>query len=268
MSPASLHARATYEAFAPYYDEFTAHHRYEEWTRSLEALARAAGLDGRRLLDLACGTGKSFLPFLERGYEVTACDLSPAMAAIAARKADGRARVEVHDMRSLPRLGAFDLVCCLDDAVNYLDSESELVAAFASVRRNLAPGGVLVFDANTLMAYRSFFATATVVQSDGRVLVWDGHTPDDLPAGGAAGGELIAFERGDDDCWSHSRGSHHQRHHPEATIRAALAAAGLRWVASYGMHLDGSVTDGFDELVNSKAVYLARERAPHQGERR
>jgi SAM-dependent methyltransferase len=171
-------------------------------------------------------------------------------------------------MRSLPRLGAFDLVCCLDDAVNYLDSEEELVAAFASVRRNLAPGGVLVFDANTLMAYRSFFATATVVQSEGRVLVWDGRTPTDLAAGGAAGGELLAFERGDDGCWSHSRGAHHQRHHAEATIRAALAAAGLRWVVSYGMHVDGSVTDGFDELTNSKAVYLARERAPDQGERR
>jgi ubiquinone/menaquinone biosynthesis C-methylase UbiE len=62
MSPASLHARATYDAFAPYYDEFTAHHRYDEWTRSLEALARAAGLDGRRLLDLACGTSRASCP--------------------------------------------------------------------------------------------------------------------------------------------------------------------------------------------------------------
>jgi SAM-dependent methyltransferase len=268
MSPASLHARTTYDAFAPFYDDFTAHHRYDEWTRTLEGLARAAGLDGHRLLDLACGTGKSFLPFLERGYEVTACDLSPAMAAIAARKADGRARVEVHDVRSLPRLGAFDLVCCLDDAVNYLDSEAELVAAFASVRRNLAPGGVLVFDANTLMAYRTFFASATVVQGDGRVLVWDGRTPADLPAGGATAGELLALEGGDDDSWSRTRISDRQRHHPEATIRAALAAADLRWVAAYGMHIDGTVTDGFDELVNSKAVYVARERAPEQGERR
>jgi SAM-dependent methyltransferase len=259
--------REAYEAFAPYYDEFTAHHRYDEWTATLEGLARAAGLDGQRLLDVACGTGKSFMPFLDRGYEVCACDLSPAMAAIAADKASGRARVEVHDMRSLPRLGAFDLVCCLDDAVNYLHSERELADTFASLRRNLAPGGVVVFDANTLRAYRTYFATATVVQSPDRVLVWEGGTPDDLPAGGAANGELLALER-DGEWWSSTRFEDHQRHHGEATVRRALVAAGLPWVAIYGMQLDGSVTDGFDELVNSKAVYVARASAPEQGERR
>jgi SAM-dependent methyltransferase len=259
--------RETYDAFAPFYDDFTAHHRYTEWTASLEELARAAGLHGRRLLDVACGTGKSFMPFLERGYTVTACDISPAMAEIAARKAAGRARVEVHDMRALPRLGAFDLVCCLDDAINYLEGEADLVAAFMSLRRNLADGGVVLFDANTLMAYRGFFAEATVVQAPDRVLVFDGRTPADLPAGGAAEAELLALER-DGEWWTRTRSVHHQRHHPEATVRAALAAAGLPWVASYGMHLDGSVTDGFDEIENSKAVYVARASAPDQEERR
>jgi SAM-dependent methyltransferase len=263
-----MHARETYDACAPFYDAFTAHHRYEEWTATLEGLARDAGLNGRRLLDVACGTGKSFLPFLDRGYEITACDISPAMAAIAERKAAGRARVAVHDMCALPRLGSFDLVCCLDDGVNYLRDEAELVAAFTSLRRNLAPSGVVLFDANTLMAYRSFFASATVVQSPGRVLVWDGRTPADLPAGGTAEAELLALEESDGDCWSRTRSLHHQRHHPEATVRASLAAAGLPWVATYGMHLDGSVTDGFDELANSKAVYVARASAPEQGEGR
>src|SRR3954447_13575959 len=133
------HARAAYEAFAPHYDAFTAHHDYETWTRTLEGMARAHGLSGTRLLDVACGTGKSFLPFLDRGYEVTACDISPAMADRAAAKAGDGARIEVHDMRALPRLGAFDLVCCLDDAVNYVLSAQELEATLAGLARNLAP---------------------------------------------------------------------------------------------------------------------------------
>jgi SAM-dependent methyltransferase len=259
--------REAYDRFAPFYDAYTAHHRYEEWTATLERLARDAGLAGRRLLDVACGTGKSFLPFLDRGYEVCACDLSPAMAAIAAAKAGGRARVEVHDMRSLPRLGAFDLVCCLDDGVNYLHSERELVAAFVSLRRNLAAGGVVVFDANTLRAYRTYFAGASVIQSPDRVLVWDGRTPEDVGVGGSACGELLALERGV-EWWSCTRVEDHQRHHGAATVPAALAAAGLMCVAAYGMQLDGSVTRGFDELTNSKAVYVARASTPEPGEGR
>jgi len=262
MTVTPLHARETYDAFAPHYDAFTAHHNYPLWTATLEDLARRAGLRGRRLLDVACGTGKSFVPFLERGYEVTACDLSPAMAAIAARKADGRARVEVLDMRSLPRLGVFDLVCCLDDGVNYLHDADELVAAFASMRRNLDARGVLVFDANTLQAYRTFFASAVVVQEEGRVLVWDGRTPDTLEPGGVAEAELLALERGEGEWWTRTRSLHHQRHHPEAAIRDALRAAGFGWHSRYGMQLDGTVTESFDELANSKAVYIARAGAP------
>jgi ubiquinone/menaquinone biosynthesis C-methylase UbiE len=77
---------------------FTAHHDYEGWTATLECLARAHGLRGRRLLDVVCGTGKSLLPFLARGYEVVACDVSQEMVRIAAQKAGDGARVEVHDM--------------------------------------------------------------------------------------------------------------------------------------------------------------------------
>jgi SAM-dependent methyltransferase len=258
MSAGADHARVAYDAFAPVYDRFTAHHEYEPWTATLEGLARDAGLRGKRLLDVACGTGKSFLPFLARGYEVTACDVSPAMAALAAEKAAGRARVEVHDMRALPRLGQFDLVCCLDDGVNYLDWPDELVAAFGGMRANLAAGGVLVFDANTLATYRGFFGAITVVQAEGEVLVWDGRAPSDLAAGGLAEATLEALVASGDGTWSRTVSRHRQRHHPEPTVTAALAAAGLQVAARHGMHLDGSVTDELDELANSKAIYVAR----------
>ncbi len=259
---AGQHARAAYDAFAPHYDAFTAHHDYETWTTTLERMARAHGLSGTRLLDVACGTGKSFLPFLGRGYEVTACDISPAMAERAAAKAGDRARVEVHNMCALPRLGAFDLVCCLDDAVNYVLGAPELEATFAGLARNLAPGGVVVFDANSLAAYRTFFATMTVVADDGRVLVWDGHAPADFAPGALAQATLEALCRRDDGTWRRERSGHLQRHHPRETVEEALRRAGLRPAAVYGMRLDGSTTDAFDELDNSKAVYVARAASP------
>jgi SAM-dependent methyltransferase len=253
-----LHARRAYDTFAPFYDEFTAHHDYDDWTATLERLARASGLEGNRLLDVACGTGKSFLPFLARGYAVTACDISPAMVALARRKAAGRARVLVADMRALPDLGTFDLVTVLDDAVNYLLDEHELVAALYGASCQLAQDGVLVFDTNTLLAYRTFFATTGVVQSDGRVQIWEGRSSARLAAGGTAEAVHTALERQADGTWRRSTSLHRQRHHTQAAVQRALRQAGLRLVARGGMHLDGTVDDGVDELVNSKAVYIAR----------
>jgi SAM-dependent methyltransferase len=261
MTALDPHARAAYEGLAQVYDQLTAGHDYWAWTRDLEALARAAGLDRRRLLDVACGTGKSFLPFLERGYEVTACDISPAMTALAAEKARGRARVEVHDMRTLPVLGEFDLVLCLDDAVNYLLDGPELAAALTGMAANLAPGGVLVFDVNCLQTYRGPFASLDVIQADELVIVWRGDTPADIGPGGRAAARTQVLQRTDDGAWTETIQQHLQRHHPEPTVRDAARAAGLRIVARYGMHPDGSFETECDELECSKAVYVAQHEA-------
>lgn len=250
-------AAKTYDAHAPHYDLFTAHHDYEAWTRDLERVCVEAGLRGRRLLDVACGTGKSFLPFLARGYQVTACDISQEMVAVAENKARGRARLTVCDMRQLPLLGSFDLICCLDDSLNYCDRPEELAAAFAGMEANLAPGGVLVFDVNTLTTYRTFFAGSSVIESPDTVLVWAGRTGSELMAGEVAVAEHIAFDRRADELWTRTVSVHHQRHHPRDVVEGALEAAGLRVRSVHGMQLDGSFVDGYEESENSKAVFVA-----------
>jgi SAM-dependent methyltransferase len=252
------HARETYDAFAAYYDQFTAHHDYEAWTATLEDLARSCGLRGRRLLDVACGTGKSFLPYLERGYEVVGCDISPAMVDVAASKAGDRARLEVCDMRALPRLGEFDFVCCVDDAVNYVLDHDELVSTFSGLARNLAPGGVVLFDVNSLTSYRTFFASMSVVVGEERVLVWDGHADASFGEGDVALATVEALNRRKDGTWWRDRVVHRQRHHPRAVVQRALRAAGLELAGARGMYLDGGMSATFDELENSKAVYVAR----------
>src|ERR1700751_303480 len=127
---ADRHAEVAYEAIAPVYDDFTAHHHYPEWIGMLLELGEAHGLRGTTALDVACGSGKSFMPLLKRGWTVTASDISPSMVELARIKAGDRARIDVADMRELPVRGSFDLVCCLDDAVNYLVSAAELEQAF------------------------------------------------------------------------------------------------------------------------------------------
>jgi SAM-dependent methyltransferase len=203
---------------------------------------------------------------MRRGYAVTACDVSPEMLSVAAGKAAGRARLEEHDMRRLPRLGVFDLVCLLDDAINYLDTPEEVTATLRGVAANLAPDGVVVFDANTLVPYRGFFASAEVVHDAGTVLVWDGRSRADFDPGDACEAELLAFLPEPDGRWRLASSLHRQRHHPRETVEAALADAGLELVEAYGMQLDGAIAEGFDERENSKAVYIARHGAPSRSE--
>ena len=261
MTAASVprdHARTAYDIFAPHYDAFTAHHDYEAWTASLESLARDAGLSGPRRLDLPCGTGQSLLPVLARGYDVTACDISRAMLSVAAKRAADRVRLLELDVRDLPTLGAFDLITLLDDAVNYLDDESELAATFKGVAGNLAPGGVLVFDANTLATFRRLYSSCLAIPAEDTVLILRGRGSAALEPGGAAEAYLEALVRMADGWWEERRSVHHHRHHPETTIRAALADAGLECVGAWGQHVDGHLEPVSDDLAHSKTVYIAR----------
>jgi ubiquinone/menaquinone biosynthesis C-methylase UbiE len=63
-------ALATYEAFAPFYDLYTSDHGHDEWMADIDSILRRQGLVGQRLLDVACGTGRSLIPMLRRGYAV------------------------------------------------------------------------------------------------------------------------------------------------------------------------------------------------------
>jgi SAM-dependent methyltransferase len=252
-----------YDALAAVYDDFTAHHDYDGWTATLEALASQHGLHGRRLLDVGCGTGKSFMPFLERGWQVTACDLSRGMLARADKKAGGRARLVQADMRSLPAdLGRFDLITCLDDAVNYLDDSGELRAAFGSMARCLAPGGLLVFDVNTLGMYRSYFAGDTCSESEGCLFVMRGEAAADMAEGEIAPATIEAFRPLGDGAWSRATSRHRQRHHPDRVVREALEASGLRCLAAHGLTTDGALHDEIDELDHGKRIYLAGPQVP------
>jgi len=249
------HARQAYDVLGDTYRLLISGADHEAWCAVLERLAMDAGLRGRRLLDVACGSGESFRPFLARGYTVTACDVSPRMVALAA---DPRAEVLVQDMRSLPVLGAHDLALCLNDALNYLTEPGELEAALRGIARNLAPGGILVFDVNSVRTMRETFGGLFAWPEADRVAIWRG-TP---ASRGAAAGDLVKAEvevltRGDGG-WERALSVHAQRHHPEPAVRRALAAAGLRLVRLGGMPPGVEVRDRFEELEDLKSVYVAR----------
>jgi SAM-dependent methyltransferase len=255
------HAQLAYDALAPGYDDLTRGHDHELWTSVLESRAREAGLGGLRLLDVACGTGNTMLPMIERGYEVTGVDISGAMLAEARHKTGGRGRLVVGDMRDLPEIGKFDLVWCLGDALNYLDTSAELTATMRGFQRNLAAGGVVVFDVNTLGTFRAFYSSLFAVPAPHRIVLLEGRGDPRLPPGGAAETWIDRLEPEDSFSWVRTRSEHHHRHHTEAGVRAALAAARLACRAVYGTYTTGVTEAPLDELHHAKAVYIARHQA-------
>lgn len=238
------------------YDDFTAHHEDEEWIADLLVALKGHGLDGNRLLDVGCGTGKSFVPMLPRGWEVTGCDISPSMLGFAREKAGGAVRLEVADMLALPKFGEFDLVWALDDTLNYLLSSEELQLALAGMRENLAPTGLLLFDVNALLAYRTFFAETAVVERQGGRLVWRGLATPDVASGSICESRLeVVSEEG---AKPGKVITHRQRHFPHEEVLATLELAGLECLDTYGIFTDGIRKQPLDESIHTKAIYVAR----------
>lgn len=249
------HAKVAYDAMASTYDDFTAGDDFEGWLNDLLPLLEHCGLSGNRLLDVGCGTGKSFMPMLARGWEVTGCDVSPAMLERAKEKAGKAARLEIADMRELPRYGAFDLVWALGDAVNYLVSEDELLVALAGMRDNLAPSGLLVLDLNGLLVFRTFFTERHVVERDGLCLAWTGHTTPNIQAGSICEATFEIKRSGENA----SPRIHCQRHFPAVDVLAALDRIGLECRGTFGTNGSGAPEQPLDETIHAKAIYVARK---------
>jgi SAM-dependent methyltransferase len=252
-------ALAAYEEFAPHYDTFTADYDYDRWLDALERLLLEHGLPGRRILDIACGSGKSFSPLLARGYEVSGCDLSPSMVRLAQQKVPyGAGRIRVADMRDLHVMGEFDAALCLCDSINYLLDVEDLEAFFTGAAANLRPGGLLAFDANTLATYRSAFVGDSVVESDTRFMCWRGQGDPDAEPGTVSQALIETFELSGEGRWERSCSVHVQRHHTHDDIADALEAADLELLRVLGQSSGARLHDDFDELVHHKVLYLAR----------
>jgi SAM-dependent methyltransferase len=247
----------TFEAFAATYDVFTHDYDHELWLSRIVELAEAQGLRGRRALDVACGTGKSIVPLVERGFQVVGSDLSESMMAHARERLGADVELHLADMRDLPSdLGEFDLVTCLDDALNYLHDEHDLISAFASVRALLHDDGVYVFDVNTLLAYEVAYASDMIDEVDGTLFCWHGEADGATEPDVHYRARLDAFRPADRD-WARTTIHHVQRHFSDETVRGCLDDAGLRCLDLVGQASGVRLSRPASETAHHKRLYVA-----------
>jgi SAM-dependent methyltransferase len=138
-----------YERFAEIYDQVMGSVDYEGWADYVELLLERFVRSPRSVVDLACGTGSSTLPFARRGYTVAGVDLSVAMLNQARRKAaeDGLDAVFYEgDLCRFELPEKFDLALLFQDGLNYLLSEEQLACGLTRVYAVLNPGSLFIFD--------------------------------------------------------------------------------------------------------------------------
>jgi demethylmenaquinone methyltransferase/2-methoxy-6-polyprenyl-1,4-benzoquinol methylase len=162
------YVRRLFATIADRYDfitRFLSFGRDRGWKQRLLTMSEVA--PGRRVLDLACGTGDLAFEAAAQGGRVVGLDITPRMIVLARRK-PGAARVGwlVGDMTTLPFSdGRFDVV-----TTGYgLRNVPDLAAAIGEIHRVLRPGGVacsLDFDRPERAWLRSVYLTyLTVVGS-------------------------------------------------------------------------------------------------------
>lgn len=142
-----------YRDLAPLYDLMTGdagiQALYREFRQASIEAARRHGVRLRTIVDLACGTGNTAVPWADgRGRVVIGVDRSEAMLRMA-RPKSRRVRWVRQDASRL-RLGLrADLVTCHFDALNHVLDPDELQRICDRVAETLNPGGLFLFDLNT-----------------------------------------------------------------------------------------------------------------------
>ena len=112
------------------------------------ALAREAGAQGLRTLEIACGTGRIAVPLARQGVRLVGLDSSPAMLARAREKSAGLDTVDwvEGDMRSFDLGEAFGLAIIPAGSFQLLLTTEDQLACLRCIQRHLAPGGRLAFE--------------------------------------------------------------------------------------------------------------------------
>ena len=151
-----------YSSLAYFYDALTENVEYARRAKYLSSLLAENGCTGGILLDLACGTGSLSVFFREMGYDLICADISPDMLTIARQKLPDTLLL-CQDMRELDLYGTIDGAVCSLDALNHLENLDDFKKAVSRVSLFMNPGGVFVFDVNTIYKHREILKNNTFV---------------------------------------------------------------------------------------------------------
>lgn len=246
-----------YQSFAQVYDMFMDNIDYDAWSVYLVSLLKEYEVENGLVLELGCGTGSMTQRLALAGYDMIGVDISEDMLEIAQEK-NMQSGQEIlylqQDMCEFELYGTVRAVVSVCDSMNYLMEEDELLSVFRLVNNYLDPGGVFIFDMNTVYKYEIVMGDQTIAENrDEASFIWDNYYDPDAMCNEY---ELAVFlPEGDKGLYRKYEEVHYQRAYRPETVIRLLQEAGLELVAMY----DAFTKD--EPRQESERIYMiAREK--------
>lgn len=251
-----------YTDFASVYDTFMDETPYEEWAEFLHSLIKEYGiskplehaeqertktretensedspeavLDSEKnlVLDLGCGTGTLTELMYRKGYDMIGVDFSQEMLNIALDKKEKSGSNILYlcqDMRELDLYSTIGTVISACDSVNYLLEEDEVIETFRLINNYLYPGGVFIFDFNTVYKYEQVIGDTTIAENrEDCSFIWDNFYHEDEHINEY---DLTIFvKEGKEELFRKFEETHYQRGYTMEEMKSFVAAAGLEFI--------------------------------------
>ncbi len=164
---------SSYETFARFYDSLTENADYKVRNNYISNFFSQHGNNGKRVLDLACGTGTAAKLLSEQGFCVTGIDISSDMLTVAENKCPDIKFFKA-DMTDFSLPEKYDYCICTLDSINHLITIDKVSACFECAYNALDDGGLFIFDVNTPYKHKQILAEHTFVFDEkDYFLSWD-----------------------------------------------------------------------------------------------
>lgn len=243
-----------YMGFAQVYDMFMDNVPYEEWSEYLISLLEEYEVKDGLVLELGCGTGKMTRLLAKHGYDMIGVDNASEMLQIAMEQAEdeqqasdqeritdgGQSELEVQctnilylcqDMREFELYGTVKAVVSICDSMNYILEEEDLLTVFRLVNNYLDPGGVFIFDLNTIYKYSELLGETTICENrEEGSFIWENYYDEEEQINEY---DLTLFIQEENELFRKYEETHYQRGYELENIQRLLLEAGMEFVTAY-----------------------------------
>lgn len=217
-----------YAGFAEVYDLFMDNVPYKKWCQQITACLKKYGVHKGLVLDLGCGTGTMTELLADSGYDMIGLDASEEMLELAAEKrlqSGNDILYLLQDMREFELYGTVRAVVSVCDSINYMIEEADLLEVFRLVNNYLDPGGIFLFDINTVYKYETLLADCTIAENrEEGSFIWENYYD---PEERLNEYDLTLFIRQKDGLYRKYQEMHFQRAYTVEEIERLIREAGM-----------------------------------------